>query len=200
MADDNSAVDRRTVLRSIGTAGAVVTGASSIGAARGVEDNRKAMFPHASEEAISRWEEYRDSTEAKRDAFNENIEPVAQVMREEGVEVPEFGDAVRTHSSPSELEGEDTAHVALIFNQGKNKKLSLHIYPHADRSFALLHEESGSTLLDPARDVTTLGCTVVSYCTDGQCLDGKDYVNKYEVCRIPGGGTETNLLGYDCGC
>jgi hypothetical protein len=196
---DDSAIDRRSVLQSISAAGVAAIGSTGVVSALQTADDGRAVFPEATDRAVTRWEEFRGDSAAKREAFREYFTPVAEKMEAEGVEAPEFDDVTRTITSPDEVDGVDTAHVGLIFDRGA-ETVSVHIYPHADRSVAVVHRESESLLFSSDDDVTTLGCYLGAECTDVSCDYGQRYETLYEYCRLPDGSTEKNYRGYRCGC
>ena len=227
---DTTGVNRRTLLKGIGAAVAVSSGASSSVAAadgpnsqytpevhRYVED---AYTPSVIRETVeeqatdvitalaeSGYIEAASTDEFDLDTYYEDKSLVRPEDRDEGTSVTTL---VR--------DGKLTAHV-MVSKNTPSHDIALYVQPEIDRSYAIIRSKTESNkeiVLDPKVGETTvepnceLGyCCETTYCVDEQCSSvvcgsGSCYWYTYRItadcCPQPSGSTNCYEKGRSCDC
>lgn len=225
--DPGSSTSRRTILRTVGTSGAVVTGLA-------VSTNSSAAQAEYESE-LQRLEDQYDSEQAIQQAVDEHASDVLQSLSErdviesasasslplaesleiEAIETSEGSDGVAATAIVEE--DEPTGFIA-ISQTTDDHDLSLYVQPEREHAYAYVTDDDGTTLFKSASDDTPRtasaeddsatilqSCDEVCYearCTDESCYYFWNVGIDYRCCVDSSGNEDcsrTGTSGCQCG-
>lgn len=202
--NNDSSMNRRTLLRGLGAGTASVVGASGL-AASSTESNVATNLRHSPE--MKRAAKAFATVDAVERALLDRGAPVQATLEREGISLnlayEEF-DEVRTF--PDERDGTPTAHI-VAEREDDARKVELHVLPQADEAFAFEVTDSGLRRFDSNNVQPAEFCETSTYC-DGYCQCsvtmpcGNDCEAGYEVeercCKYSDGSTSCETLSESC--
>jgi hypothetical protein len=131
----NDHMSRREVLRAGGMTGALLVGTAAGMASASRAEAKGLTHPHdvADDEELRAYEDYADDPALVKRTFEDQVDPVRQMLASEGISVPgSLDEATEFEVVPGRIDGDASAHIIAQFEH----EVTVHVYPHAERAFA----------------------------------------------------------------
>lgn len=200
---DDASMNRRTLLKGLGTGTASVVGMSGMAAASADSDFRNELERSiAKRRAVEALDD-----EAVEAALSEKGEALRETLEAEDISVDfsrEAFDEIRTLGDVRD--GEATAHI-VAKREDAERTLELHAFPQADESFAVEQTDSGLRRFEDEEVKPARFCETSTTC-DGYCAPvattpcGQQYLNGIEVeercCTYSDGSTSCTTISENC--